>query len=370
MGGKRMIHESLFSSNDLADLPVEARYLYIATIIHADDAGRMKADPRYLKLKAFPFDNHPVDKVRTWRNQLTTKCGLLVVYEFEGQEYLYHPKWDKWQTLRKDRLKPTDCPDPDNQKSTICQPTDNQMSTIGKPLPAEVNLTEVNRREVNNTAKAWNFDAVWAKYPRKEGKTDAARHFKAQVKTEKDWNDINRALDNFSAKLRKDATEPKFIPHGSTWFNNRWQDYIDNDPQQSARTSQWRPPPPSATPQTDQGMNDADLKYIHDVKIKSLGSCRKVDCKFCHPKKFEEAQNAPHGIQSNSHDKPVPDGNIKTEGLRKTNLPESTRSLLTRIRDSEMHAEPSKESDGRTSGTNGATLGGVRKNPDGSGPPA
>lgn len=126
-----MIHEILFSNEELNDLPIEARYLYIATIVHADDAGRMRADPKYLKLKAFPFDNHMVDEVLTWRNQLSTKTKLIVVYEVDGKEYLFHPNWNKWQLLRKDRMKPTDCPNP-------CQPSVNQVSTTGQPSAAEV----------------------------------------------------------------------------------------------------------------------------------------------------------------------------------------------------------------------------------------
>jgi hypothetical protein len=71
------------------------------------------------------------------------------------------------------------------------------------------------------------FEIIWEKYPRKLGKDEAARHFKSQVKTFHDWADIQCALDRFKTKLQKDATEEKFIPHGSTWFNKRWRDWIN-----------------------------------------------------------------------------------------------------------------------------------------------
>lgn len=152
MSGKRMIHEALFSNIDLNELCVEARYLYIATIIHADDWGRMKADPRHLKLKAFPFDSHSVDNVRTWRDQLATKAKMIQVYEVGGKDYLVHPGWDKWQTLRKDRMKPTDCPEPVNRPSTKRQPNDNQARTndgLTEPKLTEVNRTEGKGSEPN-----------------------------------------------------------------------------------------------------------------------------------------------------------------------------------------------------------------------------
>lgn len=175
MSGKRMVHESLFSSEELSELPVEARYLYIATIVHADDHGRMRADAKYLKLKAFPFDdfnNYPVDNVLTWRNALATELKLFVIYEVDGKEYLYHPKWDKWQTLRKDRLKPTDCPEP----ATICQPTVNQVTTNCQPLVAEVRevnrsevkLTEPKGREVTEVSNFTSFASQGSTTPKRE----------------------------------------------------------------------------------------------------------------------------------------------------------------------------------------------------------
>lgn len=127
-----MVHESLFSSEQLSELPIEIRYLYIATIVHSDDAGRMRADAKYLKLKAFPFDPIRTEDILAWRDKLATIGGLLVVYEVGGREYLFHPKWEKWQTLRKDRMKPTDCPDPGNQ-----------MSTNGKPMVTKCRHKEV-----------------------------------------------------------------------------------------------------------------------------------------------------------------------------------------------------------------------------------
>lgn len=67
------------------------------------------------------------------------------------------------------------------------------------------------------------FDEIWEKYPVKDGRKEARRHFNATVKTEQDWNNINKALNNYLAHLKKEMWKnPK---NGSTWFNN-WQDWI------------------------------------------------------------------------------------------------------------------------------------------------
>lgn len=68
-----------------------------------------------------------------------------------------------------------------------------------------------------------NFDVLWKRYPNKDGKKAAERHFKSSVKTEKDWIDIQKALVNY---LQSDPVRNGFVKNASTWFNN-WQDWIN-----------------------------------------------------------------------------------------------------------------------------------------------
>jgi hypothetical protein len=73
----------------------------------------------------------------------------------------------------------------------------------------------------------FDFESLWKRYPKRLGKKEALRHFRATVKTDEDWQNINKALDNYlHSKNVKENTQ--FIQHGSTWFNN-WQDWIELD---------------------------------------------------------------------------------------------------------------------------------------------
>ena len=98
--------------------------------------------------------------------------------------------------------------------------------------------------------KAWkiHFDSVWAEYPQKIAKHAAWLHFKAQVKTPEDLANIRKALDNYKANMaqvRIESPERQWL-HGSTWFNRRWEDFIDYQaPAQLAK------PPPAKTKQAD-----------------------------------------------------------------------------------------------------------------------
>ena len=69
-----------------------------------------------------------------------------------------------------------------------------------------------------------HFGAVWERYPNKDGRKGAKRHFGASVKCEDDLNRINIALDKYIEHL--DVETWKKPKNGSTWFNN-WEDWVD-----------------------------------------------------------------------------------------------------------------------------------------------
>lgn len=66
------------------------------------------------------------------------------------------------------------------------------------------------------------FNDIWQRYPNRDGKKKSYSHFISTVKNDEDWEQINLALDNYLANLKRETWKsPK---NGSTWFNN-WQDW-------------------------------------------------------------------------------------------------------------------------------------------------
>ena len=66
------------------------------------------------------------------------------------------------------------------------------------------------------------FEEIWALYPNKIGRKQAYKHFKASVRSDKDFENIHIALKNY---IKSDRVGGGFIQNGSTWFNN-WQDWV------------------------------------------------------------------------------------------------------------------------------------------------
>lgn len=81
----------------------------------------------------------------------------------------------------------------------------------------------LNKTTIPNKAIEFNFEDVWSLYPKRCGKKDALRHFKASVKNEDDFDNIRIALNNYLASER---VFNDYIQNGSTWFNN-WRDWIN-----------------------------------------------------------------------------------------------------------------------------------------------
>ena len=78
------------------------------------------------------------------------------------------------------------------------------------------------------TKPQFDFVALYAKYPRKEGKSGGFRIFLRDVKTAEDFQSLDRALDRYIEMLRREKTEAQYIMHFST-FMGRWRDFLDPD---------------------------------------------------------------------------------------------------------------------------------------------
>lgn len=86
---------------------------------------------------------------------------------------------------------------------------------------------EKEQEKVKEKESKFPFQEIWDKYPNRDGRKEAERHFTASVKTDQDWTAINRALQKYLSNLRSEPwKKPK---NGSTWFGN-WKDWIDWGP--------------------------------------------------------------------------------------------------------------------------------------------
>ncbi|MDO9580396.1 MAG: hypothetical protein Q7J06_07490 [Bacteroidales bacterium] len=125
-----MITSEICRNEKVASLPDAGRFLFIGIFSNADDDGRLKASPKFLKATIFPYDE---DKTADHVTQLRDQCaalGLIRLYSKNGTEYLDLPGWREHQLIRKDRYRPSKLPSFD-EADEVWQPSGNQMATSG-----------------------------------------------------------------------------------------------------------------------------------------------------------------------------------------------------------------------------------------------
>jgi hypothetical protein len=93
-------------------------------------------------------------------------------------------------------------------------------------------------------APALDFEEAYRLYPRKEGKKRGLEICGRQIKTAEGLQQLLGAIRKYSAHLRANGTEPKFVKHFDT-FMGSWTDWIDPD---AGKVRVLEPPRPQAKP--------------------------------------------------------------------------------------------------------------------------
>lgn len=217
-----MIYASLFGDKKIALLSLEARLLYVGLITLADDDGRLEGDPVLLKSKLFPRDAdvNPSD-VEKWIQEVE-KAELIVLYEVRGENYIQHPNWTKYQSLRADRKKESLIPPPDDNQPSTNSPSDGCHDAAED----KVSKDKVSKEKISEL-----FARFWSSYPNKTGKKKAEDKWTVILRnlTEKDalslFDEIIAGLDRAKKSKQWLKDNGEFIPHPITWLNQeRWND--------------------------------------------------------------------------------------------------------------------------------------------------
>ncbi len=137
---RRMIDSEIWFNEKVASLPDAGRLLFIGIFSTADNEGRLRASPKYLKAHIFPYDNKSLEQLKELRDQCA-KLGLIRVYSKKGQEYLDIPGWYEHQSIRKDRYKKSELP---AFTPPTIQPVSNQAPPTGSTNQTKVNRTKKN----------------------------------------------------------------------------------------------------------------------------------------------------------------------------------------------------------------------------------
>lgn len=102
MPRRRMIDPGFWDNTEVAKLSRDERLLVLGSLNNADDDGRLKAHPAYLKAAIFMYDND-LDPTRIDELKQSTLSKMadwhkdnpwrMQPYQNSGEDYLYFPNW-------------------------------------------------------------------------------------------------------------------------------------------------------------------------------------------------------------------------------------------------------------------------------------
>lgn len=127
MARKRQIDPDLWKSQQFIRLGSPwAMLMFIGMISNADDEGRMKASPLYIKSTIFPGSSHSLSRISGWRQKIEEQRLILIYTDGDENEYLVLPNFLKYQYMTK--RYPSKLPVP--------PPVINQLLTKAQPVNA------------------------------------------------------------------------------------------------------------------------------------------------------------------------------------------------------------------------------------------
>lgn len=216
----RTVKPDFFTSDDICDLSMAARLLYIGTWCEADREGRMEWSPRSLKRRYLPDDSVNIDEVCAE----LTKAGLVVLY---GDGLAYIPTFAKHQHVNpREAESKIDAPE-------FCASTTRAPRVPHASLTVDAPGSDTQGGRKGTEGKEYigqhaaRFGEFWELYPNRKGKADA---LKAWQRKKLDAI-ADKIIADVKARIADDRDWKRgYVPHGSTYVNSEgWQDDVGGD---------------------------------------------------------------------------------------------------------------------------------------------
>lgn len=99
---------------------------------------------------------------------------------------------------------------------------------LRKETPTFMSKKELQKESVGPVSDEeirLDFDALYKRYPRKEGRKRGMEILRKSIKTEAEYQAFAGAMDNYLALCKREKREAKYLLHWKTFVNN-WTDYL------------------------------------------------------------------------------------------------------------------------------------------------
>jgi len=221
----RIIKPDFWADEKIGKLSSSEKLFYIGLWNFCDDIGIIRANKAYLKSNIFPYDEKiTVKKVSSLCNALLENGFILIKNHnkesfFLVKNFLKHQKIDRPSAFR--FIEGT-------ERSNVL---DLFVSSSPRDILATYSLPNVNvnvNDNVKDNGRDFDFDKIYAAYPRHEGKKKGFEICMKEIKTKKDYDSLSKAVNNYNMVLNEEGRAIKHTKLFST-FMGCWEDYVETD---------------------------------------------------------------------------------------------------------------------------------------------
>lgn len=106
--------------------------------------------------------------------------------------------------------------------------TENKETDIYRQNPSK--SIKIEQNPSNTLVWRSEFEGLWKKYPRKQGKKDALRHYCSARKQGWSFEEVSDGLDRYCDYIKRNRITENYIKQGSAWFCQwSWDDDYSGD---------------------------------------------------------------------------------------------------------------------------------------------
>jgi len=270
MAERRMFAKTIIDSDAFIDMPVTARLLYYDLAMRADDDGFVNSPKKIMRMVGasqddlgilimrkfiLPFDNGVV-VIKHWRIHNYIRKDTYSETTYKEQKALLDLDENRAYRLKTPGQEPIETePEPaciqalDSPSTENTQCVDDPSTSRPRAVHEPSTQVRLGKDRLGNTPPSpplggetracartreigqEHFDQFWKEYPRKVGKPKAKQAFYKAVKKEETFDAVMDGLRRYKNTERwtraVTAGELDFIPHPTTWLNQRrWEDEI------------------------------------------------------------------------------------------------------------------------------------------------
>ncbi|MFE9432391.1 hypothetical protein ACFYNA_15535 [Streptomyces sp. NPDC006640] len=229
----RSIKPDFFTSLTVADLSYEQRLTFIGLWTHVDDEGRCVDDARLIKAAIWPLDDRTAADIEGDLGGLS-ESSLIIRYTLNRKRYLAVRGWAEHQKINRPTASKLPAPSEGQILGVTCIDEDSRTphGDVTDDSPGERKGKEQGKEQGKEVAPPPSaastrddpgpaFDDFWSQYPRKAGKSEAAKSWVKAIKGGADSTSLLAAVKAHADYHLAAKTEQQFIPHASTWLNQK-----------------------------------------------------------------------------------------------------------------------------------------------------